>query len=48
MKELTDVHVHLAALPTNANGCLVSAKMLRRQKVSTIVLTKPVAGRKMM
>jgi hypothetical protein len=26
---LTDVHVHLAALPTRANGCLLSKRMLR-------------------
>jgi uncharacterized protein len=27
---LTDVHVHLAALPDGDNGCIISAKMLRR------------------
>src|SRR5215467_7451738 len=27
---MTDVHVHLAALPDGANGCYISAKMLRR------------------
>ena len=36
---LTDVHVHLAALPTKHNGCLASRKMLER------LLTRWVARR---
>ncbi len=30
MNQLTDVHVHLAALPDGDNGCYISARMLRR------------------
>ena len=30
MPPLTDIHVHLAALPDGDNGCIISPKMLRR------------------
>lgn len=39
MEGLTDVHVHLAALPDGDNGCYISPKMLRRP-LSRFVLWK--------